>query len=125
MTTALIIATGEFTYFDNAKQLSRYIGICPTIERSRGKSGKPAIIAVANELVRQAFAVVISNIRISTASFRRSLISPSEKQFYLSLGRWKSKPHRPKTTQERIAAEYFSNNLRWIKLFPHFIGFVI
>lgn len=106
LATALIIATGGFTYFDNAKQLSRFIGICPTIEQSgtsinirghinrngdetlrsmlyvaawsasqhneacrecyqrlrgKGKSGKVAMIAVANKLVRQAFAVVTSN----------------------------------------------------------------
>ena len=106
LATALIIATGGFTYFDNAKQLSRFIGICPTIEqsgtsvnirghinrngdetlrsmlyvaawsaskyntacrelyhrlRSRGKSGKVAMVAVANKLVRQAFAVATSN----------------------------------------------------------------
>ena len=106
LATALIIATGGFTYFDNAKQLSRFIGICPTIEQSgtslnirghinrngdenlrsmlyisawsaskhnaackelyqrlrgRGKPGKVAMVAVANKLVRQAFAVVTSN----------------------------------------------------------------
>lgn len=106
LATALIIATGGFTYFDNAKQLSRYIGICPTIEQSgssinihghinrngdenlrsmlyiaswsairynkscrecyerlrqRGKPGKVALVAVANKLVRQAFAVATSN----------------------------------------------------------------
>ena len=106
LATALIIATGGFTYFGNAKQLSRYIGICPTIEQSgtsinvkghinrngdenlrsmlyvaawsasrhnsackecyqrlrgKGKSGKVAMVAVANKLVRQAFAVVSSN----------------------------------------------------------------
>ena len=106
LATALIIATGGFTYFDNARQLSRFIGICPTIEQSgtsvnvrghinrngdealrstlyvaawsasrhnkackecyqrlrgNGKPGKVAIIAVANKLVRQAFAVVTSN----------------------------------------------------------------
>lgn len=106
LATALIIATGGFTYFDNAKQLSRFIGICPTIEQSgtsinirghinrngdetlrsmlyvaawsasqhntecnklyqrlrgRGKPGKVAMVAVANKLVRQAFAVAISN----------------------------------------------------------------
>lgn len=106
LATALIISTGGFTYFDNAKQLSRFIGICPTIEQSgtsvhirghinrngdetlraqlyigawsasvynascrelyqrlrgNGKSGKVAMIAVANKLVRQAFAVVTSN----------------------------------------------------------------
>lgn len=106
LATALIIATGGFTYFDNAKQLSRFIGICPTIEQSgtsvnrhghinrngdatlrsmlfvaawsasmhnkacsecyrrlreNGKSGKVAMIAVANKLVRQAFAVVTSD----------------------------------------------------------------
>lgn len=32
--TALIIATGGFTYFNNAKQFSRYIGVCPTICKS-------------------------------------------------------------------------------------------
>lgn len=106
LATALVIATGGFTYFSNAKQLSRYIGICPTIEQSgssinirghinrngdeklrsilyvaawsasqhnkackdcyerlrqRGKSGKLAMVAVANKLVRQAFAVVKYN----------------------------------------------------------------
>lgn len=106
LATALIIATGGFTYFDNAKQLSRFIGICPTIGqsgtsinvrghinrngdenlrsqlfvaawsasrynksckecyerlRSKGKPGKLAMVAVANKLVRQAFAVVTSN----------------------------------------------------------------
>ena len=106
LASALIIATGGFTYFDNAKQLSRFAGICPIIERSgtsinirghinrngdenlrsmlyvaawsasrhnkacrecyqrlrsNGKSGKLAMIAVANKLIRQAFAVVTSN----------------------------------------------------------------
>lgn len=106
LATALIIATGGFTYFDNAKQLSRFIGICPTIEqsgssinirghinrngderlrsmlyvaawsaskynkgckecydrlRTNGKPGKVAMVAVANKLIRQAFAVVKSN----------------------------------------------------------------
>ena len=106
LATALIITTGGFTYFDNAKQLSRFIGMCPTIEQSgtsinirghinrngdetlrsmlylaawsasryntacrelyqrlrgRGKPGKLAMVAVANKLVRQAFAVVTSN----------------------------------------------------------------
>lgn len=106
LATALIIATGGFTYFDNAKQLTRFIGICPTIEQSgtsvnirghinrngdetlrsmlyvaawsasqhnsackelyqrlrgRGKSGKVAMVAVANKLVRQAFSVATSN----------------------------------------------------------------
>ena len=106
LASAHIIATGGFTYFDNAKQLTRFAGICPTIERSgtsinirghinrngdenlrsmlyvaawsasrhnkacrecyqrlrsNGKSGKLAMIAVANELIRQAFAVVTSN----------------------------------------------------------------
>lgn len=106
LAAALIIATGGFTYFDNAKQFSRYAGICPTIEQSgtsinirghinrngdenirstlymaswsairfnkackecyerltgKGKPKKLALIAVANKLVRQAFAVVKSN----------------------------------------------------------------
>ena len=104
--TALIIATGGFTYFDNAKQFSRYIGVCPTIcqsgssinirgginrngdetirslfyiaswsalrhntscremylrLRNNGKPGKVALIAVANKLIRQCFAVVRSD----------------------------------------------------------------
>lgn len=103
LATALIIATGGFTYFLNAKQVSRYLGLCPTYEQSgtsvnvrghinrngdsytrgllyiaawpasrfnaqcketytrlrkRGKPGKLAMVAVANKLVRQAFAVV-------------------------------------------------------------------
>ena len=29
LATALIITTGGFTYFQNAKQVSRYLGICP------------------------------------------------------------------------------------------------
>lgn len=106
LATALIITTGGFTYFQNAKQVSRYLGICPTYEQSgtsvnirghinrngdaytrgllyvaawtasrrnaqcletytrlrkNGKSGKLAMIAVANKLVRQAFAVVAND----------------------------------------------------------------
>lgn len=103
LAAALIMATGGFTYFDNAKQLTRYLGLSPTCQqsgtsvnvkghinrngdsslrsqlyiaamaslrcnaeckecfarlRSNGKPGKVAVIAVANKLVRQAFAVV-------------------------------------------------------------------
>lgn len=97
------MATGGFTYFDNAKQLTRYLGLSPTYQqsgtsvnfkghinrngdpilrsqlyvaalsslrcnteckacfdrlRSKGKPGKVAVVAVANKLVRQAFAAV-------------------------------------------------------------------
>ena len=103
LAAALIVATGGFTYFDNAKQLTRYLGLSPTYQlsgtsvhvkghinrngdpglrsqlyvaafsslrcnteckacfdrlRSSGKPGKVAVIAVANKLIRQAFAVV-------------------------------------------------------------------
>ena len=103
LAAALIIATGGFTYFDNAKQFTRYLGLSPTYQqsgtsvnvkghinrngdstlrsqlyvaafaslrcnseckecydrlRSNGKPGKVAVVAVANKLVRQAFAVV-------------------------------------------------------------------
>lgn len=103
LAAALIIATGGFSYFDNAKQLTRYLGLSPTYQqsgtsvhvkghinrngnpylrsqiyisamsslrcnteckacfdrlRSNGKPGKLAVIAVANKLIRQAFAVV-------------------------------------------------------------------
>jgi len=103
LAAALIMATGGFTYFNNAKQLTRYLGLSPTYQqsgtsvnfkghinrngdsslrsqlyvaafaslrcntecracydrlRSKGKPGKVAVIAVANKLVRQAFAVV-------------------------------------------------------------------
>lgn len=103
LAAALIMATGGFTYFDNARQLTRYLGLSPTYQqsgtslnfkghinrngdsslrsqlylaacssircntecracferlRSRGKPGKVAVIAVANKLIRQAFAVV-------------------------------------------------------------------
>ena len=102
----LIMVTGGFTLFSNAKQLSRFLGLCPTYQqsgtsvnvkghinrngdtylrsqlyviafssirfnaacretyerlRAKGKSGKVAIIAVANKLIRQAFAVVTNN----------------------------------------------------------------
>lgn len=102
LATSLIISTGGFTQFENAKQLSRYIGICPTYQQSgssinikgtinrngdsdlrsllyiaswsairynhackesyqrlkaKGKPSKVALIAVANKLVRQAFAI--------------------------------------------------------------------
>ena len=105
LATALIVATGGFSYFDNAKQVSRFIGICPTYQQSgtsvhikgginrngdanlrsllyvaswsalrgntackeyyarlkaNGKPSKVALIAAANKLVRQAFAVVKS-----------------------------------------------------------------
>ena len=104
--SALILATGGFTYFSNAKQISRFLGLCPTYQqsgtsvnfkghinrngdthlrsqmyvaafasircnaacretyerlRTRGKSGKLAVVAVANKLIRQAFAVVTNN----------------------------------------------------------------
>ena len=103
LAAALIVATGGFSYFNNAKQLTRYLGLSPTYQqsgtsvnvkghinrngdsylrsqlyvaafsslrcnteckacfdrlRSKGKPGKLAVIAVANKLVRQAFAVV-------------------------------------------------------------------
>ncbi len=103
LAAALIMATGGFAYFDNAKQLTRYLGLSPTYQqsgtsvnvkghinrngdsslrsllyvaamaslrcnaeckecfnrlRSNGKPGKVAVVAVANKLVRQAFAVV-------------------------------------------------------------------
>ena len=103
LAAALIVATGGFTYFDNAKLLTRYLGLSPTYQlsgtsvhvkghinrngdpglrsqlyvaafsslrcntecracfdrlRSNGKPGKVAVIAVANKLIRQAFAVV-------------------------------------------------------------------
>ena len=103
LAAALIVATGGFTYFDNAKQLTRYLGLSPTYQlsgtsvhvkghinrngdpglrsqlyvaafsslrcnteckacfdrlRANGKPGKVAVIAVANKLIRQAFAVV-------------------------------------------------------------------
>ena len=106
LATALIIATGGFTSFSNAKQFSRYIGDCPTVCKSgtsvnirgsinrngdetirsmlyvaswsairsnaackemyqrlrkEGKSGKLAIVAVSNKLIRQCFAVVKNN----------------------------------------------------------------
>ena len=102
LATSLIISTGGFTQFENAKQLSRYIGICPTYQQSgtsinikgtinrngdsdlrsllyiaswsairynqackesyqrlkaKGKPSKVLLIAVANKLVRQAFAI--------------------------------------------------------------------
>jgi transposase len=104
--SALITATGGFTYFSSAKQISRFLGLCPTYQqsgtsinvkghinrngdtylrsqlyiaacaslrcntacketyerlRAKGKSGKGAIIAIANKLIRQAFAVVTNN----------------------------------------------------------------
>lgn len=104
--SALIMATGGFTYFSSAKQISRFLGLCPTYQqsgtsvnikghinrngdthlrslmyvvafaslrcnkacretyerlRARGKSGKVALIAVANKLIRQMFAVVTKN----------------------------------------------------------------
>ncbi len=106
LATTLIVSTGGFTYFDNAKQLSRFIGICPTYYQSgssvnirgginrngdaclrgllymaswsairynsackecylrlkaNGKPSKVALIAVANKLLRQAFAIATSD----------------------------------------------------------------
>lgn len=103
LAAALIVATGGFTYFDNAKQLTRYLGLSPIYQQfgtsvnvkghinqngdsnlrsqlyvaafsslrcnaeckacfdrllSNGKPGKVAVVAVANKLIRQAFAVV-------------------------------------------------------------------
>ena len=106
LAAAIIITTGGFTYFDNAKQVSRYLGICPTYQQSgtsinvkghinrngdsalrsqlyvaswcvsqhnaecntlstrlkeKGKPGKLIMIAVANKVIRQCFAVVKNN----------------------------------------------------------------
>ena len=106
LASALIVATGGFTYFTSAKQISRFLGICPTYQqsgtsvnikghinrngdthlrgqlyvaamaslrcnttckemydrlRANGKSGRVAIVAIANKLIRQAFAVVNNN----------------------------------------------------------------
>lgn len=117
LAAALIVATGGFTYFDNAKQLTRYLGLSPTYQqsdtsvnvkghinrngdsslrsqlyvaafsslrcnteckacfdrlRSNGKPGKVAVVAVANKLVRQAFAVVTQGKRMSMGSSPRS-----------------------------------------------------
>jgi len=103
LAAALIMTTGAFTYFDNAKQFTRYLGLSPTYQQSgssinvrghinrngdsslrsqfyvaaiaslrcnaecracydrlkaNGKPGKVAVVAVANKLIRQAFAVV-------------------------------------------------------------------
>jgi transposase len=103
--TALIVTTAGFTRFDNAKQLAKFIGICPTHYQSgssvhgkstiarrgdphlrsllymatlsamqhnkackqlyqrlkaAGKASKVALIAVANKLIRQIFALVNS-----------------------------------------------------------------
>ena len=104
--SALITATGGFANFSSAKQISRFLGLCPTYQQSgtsvnvkghinrngdshlrgqlyivamasircntacretyerlcdRGKPGKVALIAVANKLIRQMFAVVTHN----------------------------------------------------------------
>lgn len=106
LATALIVATSGFACFDNAKQVSRFIGVCPTYQQSgtsvhvrgginrngdanlrsllyvatwsalrgntackdcyarlkaNGKPSKVALIAVANKLIRQAFAVIKSD----------------------------------------------------------------
>ena len=34
LAAALIVATAGFTYFDNAKQLTRYLGLSPTYQRN-------------------------------------------------------------------------------------------
>ena len=107
LAAALIITTGGFTYFSNAKQLTRYLGLSPTYQQSgtsvhirghinhngdptlrgqlyigaltalrsntecracynrlkeNGKPGKVAVVAVANKLIRQAFAVVTQGV---------------------------------------------------------------
>lgn len=128
--SALITATGGFTYFDNAKQFSRYLGLCPTIIqsgssvnvkghinrngdsylrsqlfisamptmrfnkacrelyerlRANGKSGKVALIAVANKLIRQAFAVIKSGSPyIDGFVSQPPLLKPATKAIYTS-----------------------------------------
>ena len=34
LASALIVATGGFTYFTSAKQISRFLGLCPTYQQS-------------------------------------------------------------------------------------------
>jgi transposase len=120
LATSLIISTGGFTQFENAKQLSRYIGICPTYQQSgtsinikgtinrngdsdlrsllyiaswsairynqackesyqrlkaKGKPSKVALIAVANKLVRQAFAICkAESIYVNDYSYKLKII---------------------------------------------------
>lgn len=103
LASSLIMATGGFTFFNCAKQLSRFLGLCPTYQQSgtsvhikghinrngdtilrsqmylaamtairfnktckdayaqlrqKGKSGKVALVAIANKLIRQVVAVI-------------------------------------------------------------------
>lgn len=106
LAAALIISTAGFSCFENAKQVSRYYGLCPTYQqsgtslnyngrishsgdsymrgllymasltairynaackecydrlKSQNKPSKVALIAVANKLIRQAYAVVAND----------------------------------------------------------------
>ena len=137
LATALIVATGGFTYFNSAKQLSRYIGICPTIcqsgssininghinrtgdpklrsqlyistwtairynasckemylrMRANGKPTKVALMAVANKLLRQCFAVVSSGTPYIDGYI-------SEEPSVLSIALEKAKPNTMKNTE--------------------------
>lgn len=112
----LLITTGAFSQFENVKQVSRYIGICPTYQQSgtsinirgsinrnggselrsllyiaswsairyngpckevykrlkaNGKASKVALIAVANKLLRQAFAICKSG-GVYSADYQKS-----------------------------------------------------
>ena len=128
--SALITATGGFTYFSSAKQISRFLGLCPTYQqsgtsinvkghinrngdsylrsqlfisamptmrfnkacrelyerlRANGKSGKVALIAVANKLIRQAFAVIKSGSPyIDGFVSQPPLLKPATKAIYTS-----------------------------------------
>lgn len=81
--TSLIIATGGFSFFDNPKQISRYIGTCPTYQQSGTSVNiKGAINRNGDTALRSTmFLAAITAIRCNSAC----------KEFYTSL-RAKGKP---------------------------------
>ena len=58
LAAALIITTGGFTYFSNNTECRA----CYNRLKENGKPGKVAVVAVANKLIRQAFAVVTQGV---------------------------------------------------------------
>ena len=69
LAAALIAATGGFTYFDNAKQFTRYLGLSPTYQQS-GTS-----VNVKGHINRNGDASLRSQLYV--AAFSWSLLSPT------------------------------------------------
>lgn len=76
LTAALIMVTGGFTYFDNAKQLTRYLRLLPTYQQSgtsvnvKGRINRNSDSSLRSQLYVAAFASLRCNTECKACSDR-------------------------------------------------------